>query len=336
MESPSLHPQLFEKCRENIKTNLQERGLSIRHFLFFGPCGVGKYYQTQAFLALFSPSGLKYQKKILITVNKQPLLFKMSDVHYEIDMALLGCNPKIVFHDFFMHVVDSIQSYISGGRRHLPYFFILCKNFHDIHSELLDIFDSYMHEQDQVPHFLRFILISEHISFLSRNILEGCEIVALSRPSHERLAACFPHFSDKIGEHSHEIKNVAELAHPHLFTVDRGGGVPFFVTDHLNYMSQRIYEALIELSTSQETEPPFLPIRDLLYDLFVYQTNITDCVAYLVKRFLLLPVFAEKEDARTHLFLHVYRFFHYYNNNYRPIYHLEHLVFQILLLLRNS
>jgi len=42
---------------------------------------------------------------------------------------------------------------------------IVCKNFHKIHSELLDVIYSYF-QKNFNNIFLHFILITEHVSFL--------------------------------------------------------------------------------------------------------------------------------------------------------------------------
>ena len=42
-----------------------------------------------------SPSNSKYERKLDVTVNKKNYIFKISDIHYEIDMELLGCNAKV-------------------------------------------------------------------------------------------------------------------------------------------------------------------------------------------------------------------------------------------------
>ena len=48
-------------------------------------------------------------------------------------MSLLGCKAKIVFNDLYYHILD-VLSVVQGSG------IILCKNFHMIHSELLEIF----------------------------------------------------------------------------------------------------------------------------------------------------------------------------------------------------
>ena len=97
-------------------------------------------------------------------------------------MSLLGCNSKIIWHEIFNQIVDiiSVKQEKIG--------FILCKNFHLIHSELLDIFYSYIqhfnHSQANV--FIKFIIISEHISFIPNKIQNICQVLQIGSPTKEK------------------------------------------------------------------------------------------------------------------------------------------------------
>ena len=71
-------------------------------------------------------------------MNKKEHVFKISDIHFEIDMELLGCNAKILWNVIYYNILDiiSTKADLTG--------IIVCKNFHMIHSELLETFYSYM------------------------------------------------------------------------------------------------------------------------------------------------------------------------------------------------
>ena len=82
----------------------------LDNVIIYGPPGVGKYTQTLLMFKNLSPSELKYEKKIVITYNKNLYYFKISDIHYEIDMSLLGCNAKLLWHEIYNKIVDIISS----------------------------------------------------------------------------------------------------------------------------------------------------------------------------------------------------------------------------------
>ena len=70
--------------------------------------------------------------------NKCIYYLKISDIHYEIDMSLLGCNSKLLWHEIYNQIIDIITA--KPNKQGI----ILCKYFHEIHNELLEIFYSYM------------------------------------------------------------------------------------------------------------------------------------------------------------------------------------------------
>ena len=146
-KNENLHSDLkkiFDKYPENIE--------DINNMIFYGPPGCGKYTQVLSFLSRYSPSNLKYEKKFCIVFNKQNYYYKISDIHIEVDMALLGCNAKLLWHDIFTNLLDIINASTSKTK------IIVCKNFHEINNELLDIFYSYM--QQSMKENVKFVLIS--------------------------------------------------------------------------------------------------------------------------------------------------------------------------------
>lgn len=100
---------------------------------------------------------------------------KISDCHFEIDMSLLGCNSKHLWNEIYNQILDIVSARPNTAA------FVMCKNFHKIHSELLETFYSYMLSNEHVS--LRFVIISDHISFLPDNILHRCKLIPFKRPT---------------------------------------------------------------------------------------------------------------------------------------------------------
>ena len=143
--SANLHPEL-----DNIHSILNKDINKQNNIIFYGPSGVGKYTQALHYIKNFSPTGLKYERKTIISTNsKKSYQFKVSDIHFEIDIELLGCNAKVLFNEIYNNITDIVST------KQKKTFFILCKNFHTIHSELLDIFNTY---QKSLFGLLLFIL----------------------------------------------------------------------------------------------------------------------------------------------------------------------------------
>ena len=67
--------------------------------------------------------------------------------------------------------------------------------------------------------------------------------------------------------------------------------------------------------------------RDALYDILTYNLEISDCIWYIVSHFIESGNLNE-EDA-SDVLSKTYSFLKYFNNNYRPIYHLENMMLYI-------
>ena len=133
---------------KSLPDNLQEHN----HMIFYGPSGIGKYTQVLNYIKKFSPTNLRFERKINIISNKKEYIFKISDIHFEIDMALLGCHAKVLFNDIYYNILDILAARPNSSG------IILCKNFHMIHGELLDIFYSYMQNLQHKHLHLNYII----------------------------------------------------------------------------------------------------------------------------------------------------------------------------------
>lgn len=304
-QKEDLHPKmnkLFQKFPDKIT--------DLKNLIFYGPQGVGKYTQMLKSIKKYSPTELKYEKKISITFNKQQYFFKISDVHYEIDMSLLGCNSKLLWHDIYMQIIDIISAKTEKSG------IILCKYFHEIHSELLENFYSYMQQNNASAIDLKFILITEKISFIPDNILNCCEIINISRPTKSLYAKCI---KNKLPT-TMKLENVANIKNINN------------VHDPLMMPHKIICDKIIDSIVKIE-ELKFLKFRDLLYDIFIYNLDITECVWYIISTLISQKRIKDKDVSG--LLVKTYTFFQYYNNNYRPIYHVENLMFYIASLIHS-
>lgn len=301
----NLHPKL-EKIYNKFPPTLDK----LKNMIFFGPGGVGKYSQMLRSIKKYSPSELKYEKKISITFNKQQYFFKISDIHYEIDMSLLGCNSKLLWHDIYLQIIDIISAKVEKSG------IIVCKYFNEIHSELLENFYSYMQKTNYMSIDLKFILITEQLSFIPDNILNCCEIISVPKPSKLIYNKCLKNkLKNKI-----DVNNITNIKNLYL---DQDTGL-------LQYkiICNKIIENMINIQ-----ENKFLKFRDLLYDIFIYNLDITDCIWYILST--LIEQNKIKNEHLSDILLKTYSFFQYYNNNYRPIYHIEHYLYYLIKIIHN-
>ena len=84
----------------------------------------------------------------------------------------------------------------------------------------------------------------------------------------------------------------------------------------------KIIENILEVENMK-----FITMRDHLYDLFIYNINVADCVLFILER--LIHMHKLKTADMRDIHIKTYTFLQYYNNNYRPIYHLESYVFYL-------
>ena len=296
----NIHQKL-EKTYAHFPSSINKLG----NLIFYGPSGVGKYSQMLYSIKRYSHSELKYEKKLSIVFNKDVYFFKISDIHYEIDMSLLGCNSKLLWHDIYQQIVDiiSAKSEKSG--------IIVCKEFHNIHSELLENFYSYMQDNNASNINIKFIILTEELSFIPDNILNCCEVINVSRPSKVAYAKCskikLP--SDLKVESITNIKN--------LIINDNINSCPYKI------ICDKIIKEMININNLK-----FLKFRDYLYDIFIYNLDITDCIWYILT--VLINQSHIKRINMSPILLKTYIFLKYYNNNYRPIYHLESYLFYLI------
>jgi hypothetical protein len=316
----NLHPEL-----KTVVDNLPKTIAEFGNMIIYGPTGIGKYSQALNILQKYSASNLKYDKKITTQTEKQDYTYHISDVHYEVDMALLGCNSKILWRDVYMQIVDIIT--VKNDKSGI----IVCKNFHMIHAELLDIFYSYM-QQHSASICIRFIIITEHVSFIPNNIIQSCNIINLRRPTCQQYSMVInSRFDyDFINRQNHttngnilntinvnEIVNCKEVK---SFAIIKDGKIP---KDIFNVICDNVIEEM-----KNHNKLSFVGFRDAIYDMLIYNLDITECIWYI------LYYFVQNEKMRdadvSDILDRCYMFLKYYNNNYRPIYHLESILFYFI------
>jgi len=312
LEKYNMHPEL--NCLFQSITNK-----NIGNTIFYGPPGSGKYSQVLNMLKKHSPSSLKYQTRITINTDKTDYSYFISDIHYEIDMNLLGCNSKTLWHEVFLQIVDIV---FTKPEKHG---YIVCKNFHTIHTELLDIFYSYMQEYTTKHSHIRlnFILITEELGFIPNNIINSSRILNIARPTTKNLMGI------TNNENNKEVIKINIDEYNNIKTIKN-------TIEHKTKTYKNIIIPIcnnIIKSMNNHEEIKYMEFRELIYDLLTYNIDITNSIQYILFKLL-----ADTEIDQTkinnildHLFISI----KYYNNNYRPIYHIENILLYITATIHN-
>jgi hypothetical protein len=383
IEQYNIHPEMLAIYKHFPKTLSQ-----FGNIIVYGPPGSGKYSQMLYFLKKYSPSELKYDKKIVCQTDKVNYSYHISDIHYEIDMSTLGCNSKLLWHELFLQIIDiiSVKTEKIG--------IIVCKNFHMIHTELLDIFYSYIQNYHSTNIQIKFIIISEHISFIPKNILESFKIISVKRPDKIHYINRINDACDKTkltdtttntfihrinptiskpnrnntnnveesankssnakvckstkkvegidtenlnnSESKNKMKHIMDCLEPEYIIniketesfslMNDGSEIP---KDNFNTICNNIIQEIL-----QYKKMVFTHFRDTIYDILVYNLDVPECVWYVLSYFIQRNIFTESEIEN--ILDKIFVFLKYYNNNYRPIYHLESIFFYIITIIQNK
>ena len=349
-EEYNMHPELNNILPKNVD--------QFGNLIVYGPSGVGKYTQVLKMIKPYSPSLLKYDKKIKVVTDKQTYCYRISDIHYEVDMALLGCNSKIIWHEIFLQIIDIVS--VKQDKRG----FILCKNFHMIHNELLEIFYSYIQHYNypQSVIQIRFILVSEHISFLPNNILNSCKVISVKRPSKELYVNSVIHNPtlDTISEQTTETKSNDEFIQK-MIQIKKGISKPkkdkiktimesvdtegiinikelrsFSLLKTIDDMPIDIFNIVcnnIIKEIENHEKIVMTSFRDTIYDILIYNLDAVECLWFILVYFIRNNRLSKK--SISDILIKTHSFLKYYNNNYRPIYHLESIFYYIIIKIYN-
>tara|TARA_Y100000389_G_scaffold204625_1_gene258432 strand:+ start:6179 stop:7117 length:939 start_codon:yes stop_codon:yes gene_type:complete len=284
----NLHKDL-KKIYDKFPSSIED----MSNIIFYGPAGVGKYSQMLYSIQKYSPTELRYEKKMCINyLDKSQYFLKISDIHYEVDMSILGCNAKTLWNCIYYQIMDSITTkQIKKG-------IIVCKNFHTIHSELLEIFYNYMNHSKNII----FIFVTENIGFIPNNIIQRCKVISIAKPTKTHIKQCF-----SISKHR-DVDNLKYLKMTDITSI--------------NYHEKLCNEIVCYIIDYKNID--FLRLRELLYDIFIYQHNIDNCIWYITSYMINHNYFCKK--TLENYLIKLYQFYVFFNNNYRPIYHLENLM----------
>ena len=326
----NLHPELdtiFQHFPKNIA--------DLNNLIIYGPSGVGKYSQTVSLLKKYSPTELKYEKKITVQTDKHNYIYHISDIHYEVDMSLLGCNSKILWSEVFSQIIDIVSV------KHDKIGIILCKNFHTIHTELLEIFYSYIqqysHSQSNIQ--IKFILLTDHISFIPNTILNSCYTLSIARPSRASYSNILKYnhrpsasvtikneiYDNKVEQMIQNIKsdnilNIKEMRS--LLLLEDPANIP---NDIFNIICDTIINEIIN-----HDKINIAVFRDNIYDILIYNLDIGDVLWYILSHFIKLNSVQIAPHIIMDITNQIFTFLKHYNNNYRPIYHLESIFFYFI------
>jgi hypothetical protein len=196
---------------------------------------------------------------------------------------------------------------------------------------------------------IHFILLTEHISFIPNNILNSCTVIRIPKPNLDNYISIvqssttnnmttqerplIQRISDfrKTEKQKADIKdiivnintdgisNIKEINSFSLVTTAQD-----LPKDIFNIICDNIIHEIIHYNKIVYTE-----FRDIIYDILIYNLDIAECLWYILL-FFIQNKYLSDEDI-SNILTKIFIFMKYYNNNYRPIYHLESMLYYIIL-----
>ena len=298
---PEFHSELKVILRSFPQTIDQ-----LGNVCFYGPGGIGKYTQALHAISRYSPSSLKYERKLQIENGKSTIAIKISDVHFEIDFGLLGCNAKSIWHAVWMQFKDVLEA--RGAKRGI----VLCKNVHEMHGELLECFYGYMQTKLEDDCHLVYFLLTEHVSFLPTEILSRCFMIPIKRPTPAKYKAILE--GKKVtSRDATGVVNIKDLA---------VGNTQLKCS--FDSICNKIYTSI----TTFRREPNYVELRETLYDLLIFNFDVHAFYQRIIERLIREERLSEALTLRVMDELPTILMC--FNNNYRPIYHLERFCFFLI------
>jgi DNA polymerase III delta prime subunit len=338
----NAHSELIDKINA-----LPKNVGNFKNTILYGPAGVGKYTQALNIIRQYSKSNLKYDKKLFVNTEKNEkkketrekksanskkmdFINRISDVHYEVDMSILGCNSKALWHEIFFKIVDivSVKQEKVG--------IILCKNMHHIYNELLDVFYSFInHPLQHYDIKIHFILLTEHISFLPDNVLQSFELINVKRPSYNDYLNIFKNNTTSTLGNSRHVYSIEDEKNFQK-NIDLYGMACFTNIKEIHILKHEnipvdVFNVIVDKIILKMTKPNIIDMqsfRNDLYDILIYDINPYEFICHIVFYFIENDMLDRKSIVE--ILIETFTFFKYYNNNYRPIYHLESIIFFII------
>jgi hypothetical protein len=198
---------------------------------------------------------------------------------------------------------------------------------------------------------IKFIIITEHISFIPNNILNACAIIPINKPNKMNIIEMVKRiemnveknqktesFTKRISNGRQKITSIEILKEIDTDLLLNLKEIPSFSlvktveelpSDVFNVICDKIINDIDNIDNIAFTE-----FRDSLYDIMIYNLDVVECLWYIISHYTEIGRFKEEECSK--ILEKIYPFLQYFNNNYRPIYHLENIMFYIINILKNE
>jgi hypothetical protein len=206
---------------------------------------------------------------------------------------------------------------------------------------------------------ISFILLTEHLSFLPSNILYKCDVISLKKSDIIQIP--YKNIIDEIpiddcDEQKNENVKIVKRKRrttkkqPVILSFNDTSNLYIKYVNECNNLKYKFADTSIDLYTKvcmsliydielvnntsslkRLTGKMLLSFRDKIYNIFIYHLDIGTCIWIIVFYFIERGfITIENYDK---VILHTIECFHYMNNNYREIFHIERWLLSIIKLI---
>ena len=201
----------------------------------------------------------------------------------------------------------------------------------------------YNHSQSNIK--IRFFIMTEHLSFLPTAILNACQTLRVNRPSSEKYIELSNYvtndqtkpFLQYIADCKNKKPQINKKTQGIINNIDMESLMnikelrSFQLINSPEEIPRDAFNIICDNVISEIMNPKkitFTALRDTLYDILTYNLDMTECLWYILRYFIENKCLSEENISD--ILIRTYSFLKYYNNNYRPIYHLESIIFYII------
>ena len=134
---------------------------------------------------------------------------------------------------------------------------------------------------------LKFIIITEQISFIPDNIINCCQLISVPRPTKTMYNKCLNNKikKDIALEEISNIKNVESNITQ--------------LNDDMKLICNKIINEIININDMK-----FVNLRDMLYEIFIYNLDVSECLWYIIN--YLINNKKIKDEDISYIFLKTY------------------------------
>ena len=192
-----------------------------------------------------------------------------------------------------------------------------------------------------------FVLLTEHVSFIPNRILQCCKLIPVKRPDAELYKKSRNGQNQRFGgPKSH--KTFLRQIHPSnngIAIMRKNDSVDFAPESLLNMKEMHLISKVdtppkdvfnivcdnIIAKMIDHEQIDIITFRDNLYDILLYGLDVTECLWYILYHFVENGIFVDESGkVLSEIMNKTNAFLKFYNNNYRPIYHLESMFIYLI------